>query len=229
MMEDRVALIADVTDSRKIAVFRERRDQLLAELSRGHRQAGWSDFDYAVTAWDEFQGLINAPVFLPRVVWALWRTFRPWSLRLALGIGPVERMTGAGDTTPLNQAVTGKAFYRARTALDELDSPRQGMSRMRLRVGPPEDSRAQACNGVLRLADALVQDITDRQWQIIDRYEQSGKQKQVAAELDVAESTVSRSLASARYWELQASLSDLAGSLAGPMGHTVDSSATGPD
>ncbi len=226
-MPERVALIADVTDSRRITGFPERRDRLLAALSARHRENGWTEFDYTVTAWDEFQGLIDQPATLPRVVWEFWRAFRPWSLRLALGIGPVERVPDGGASNPLNQAVTGEAFYRARAALEALDSPRHGMSRVRLKVGAPDDPRAVACNAVLRLADALVQDITDRQWQVIDRYEASGKQTEVAAALEVAESTVSRSLASARYWELQASLSELGELLSGPIGHTVGSTATG--
>jgi hypothetical protein len=215
-MSDRVALIADVADSRRIEDFPARRDQRLARLSRRHRDSGWIDFDYAVTAWDEFQGLVLEPRRLPRVVWDLWCAFRPWSLRLAAGIGPVEPVAGPAPGTPLNQAVTGEAFYRAREALEALDSPRHGLSRVRLQVGAEDDSRALACNAVLRLADALVQDITERQWEVIGLYERSGKQADVAAELGVAESTVSRSLASARYWELKASLSNLGELLAEP-------------
>jgi len=228
-MSDCAALIADVADSRQIDGFPERRDRLLSELSGKHRAAGWTRFDYAVTAWDEFQGLIEVPARLPRVAWDFWCAFRPWSLRLALGIGPVERISDAHASMPLNQAVTGRAFYRARAALEELDSPRHGMSRVRLRVGAPGDARAVACNAVLRLADALVQDITDRQWQVIEHYERSGKQTEVAAALDVAESTVSRSLASARYWELQASLSELDDLLSAPIPNRVDFSAEESD
>lgn len=228
-MDDRVALIADVADSRRIADFPEQRDRLLTRLSRRHRENGWTRFDYAVTAWDEFQGLIDQPAALPRVVWDFWWTFRPWSLRLALGIGPVDQMAGAGEAMPLNQAVTGEAFYRARAALDALDSPRHGLSRVHLQVGAPEDGRAVACNAVLRLADALVQDITERQWEIISQYERSGKQTEVAAAVGVAESTVSRSLASARYWELKASLAELGELLAGLIGRSVSPSSKDPD
>jgi len=226
-MDHRVALIADVTDSRRITEFGERRDRLLSQLSKRHRTAGWISHDYAVTAWDEFQGLVDSPASVPAIVWALWRAFRPWSLRLALGIGPVERTGGTDDSVPLNQAVTGAAFYRARAALEELDSPRHGMSRVRLCVGAPDDPRALACNAVLRLGDALVQDITDRQWEVIERYERSGKQKSVAADLGVAESTVSRSLASARYWEVQTSLAELAELLGAAFGPAAAASLEG--
>lgn len=228
-MTHRAALIADVADSRRIADFARRRDCVLGDLSERHKAAGWTDFDYAVTAWDEFQGLVNAPAMLPRVAWDLWRAFRPWSLRLAFGIGPVERASSGDSTQALNEAVTGEAFYRARAALELLDSPRHGLSRVRLQAGAPSDPRAMACNAVLRLADALVQDVTDRQWEVIERYEHSGKQTEVAAALGVAESTVSRSLASARYWEIRASLSELGKLLDGPIGHTGDPATTGGD
>jgi hypothetical protein len=228
-MVERVALIADVADSRQISDFPDRRDRLLAELSRRHRAKGWTDTDYAVTAWDEFQGLLDRPACLPEVVWAFWLSFRPWSLRLALGIGAVERVPDASADAPLNRTVTGEAFYRARTALDELDAPRQGASRVRVRVGPADDARARTANAVLRLADALAQDITDRQWQVIDCYERLGKQAEVAEALAVSESTISRGLASARYWEIRASLIELSELLDAGLRHTDGLSARGSD
>lgn len=208
-MTEFVALIADVADSRQVEDFPGRRDRLLAELSARHRRRGWSRFDYAVTAWDEFQGLLTRPQWLPEVVWDLWRAFQPLSLRVGVGFGEVEFAADAADGRPLNEAVTGAAFYRAREALDQLDAPTHGMSRVRVRVVAADPVRAATCNAVLRLADALVQDITDRQWQVIDHYEQAGKQTDVAAELGVSTSTVSRTLASARYREIRASLCEL--------------------
>lgn len=213
-MSDALALIADVADSRNIHDFPARRDRLLDEVSARHRELGWSGVAYAVTAWDEFQGLIDEPDRLPLVVWDFWRTFQPWSLRLGFGIGAVERDGRVADGLPLNRAVTGEAFFHARSALDRLSEPRHGLGRVRVRVAGDDASRVSACNGVLRLADALVGDITDRQWQVIGEYEQLGKQTDVARRLEVSESTVSRTLAVSRYWEIKASLSDLERTLA---------------
>jgi hypothetical protein len=206
---DAVALIADVADSRRITDFPARRDRVLAALSDRHRAQGWIEFDYAVTAWDEFQGLVERPAALPGLVWDFWRVFQPWSLRLALGIGPVERVSGPEARLPLNEAVTGSAFYLAREALEALDGAGHGRSRVRVRVAATRPEPATGANAVLRLADALAQDITERQWQVIGHYEQSGKQTDVAAALGVSESTISRTLASARYWEIGASLEEL--------------------
>lgn len=227
-METRVAVIADVADSRRVGDFPGRRDRLLADLSRRHRLRGWIGLDYAVTAWDEFQGLWHEPSTLPAAVWDLWKAFQPMSLRLALGIGQIERVPGHGKQDALNKVVTGPAFYRAREALDALDSPRHGMSRVRVRVAAEDARIADGCNAVLRLADALTQDITERQWEVIGHYEQCGRQTEVAEALEVSESTVSRSLASARYREIHASLTELEQWLAAVIGDTepgVDSGA----
>lgn len=217
-MSEFVALIADVADSRQVEDFPRQRDRLLAKLSERHRGRGWSEYDYAVTAWDEFQGLLTTPRWLPGAVWELWRYFQPLSVRIGVGFGKVEFAPDATGRTPLNEAVTGQAFYHAREALDQLDAPVHGMSRVRIRVVAPDSVVAATCNAVLRLADALVQDITGRQWQVIEHYERAGKQAEVAAELGVSSSTVSRTLASARYRELRTSLSELGEVLAGGSG-----------
>src|SRR5690554_6015921 len=206
-MPEFVALIADVAGSRQLEGFPSRRDRLLEALSKRHRDRGWCDFDYAVTAWDEFQGLLTAPRWLPEALWDLWRSFQPLSLRVGVGFGDIETAPNAASGTPLNQAVTGTAFYRAREALDMIDAPPHGLGRVRIQVVADDAHLAAACNAVLRLADALVQDVTERQWQVIDGYERLGKQSEVAAVLDVSTSTISRTLASARYRELRASLS----------------------
>lgn len=219
-MRTRIALLADVQDSRGIENFAPLRDRALADLSRRHRERGWCEMDYAVTAWDEFQGLLSDPAALPHVLWDVWREFRPMRLRLAIGGGGVERMADAPADATVNTAFTGDAFYRAREALASLDAPRHGMSRVRIAAAWDDPLLEAACNSVLRLADALVGDITPRQWQVIDCYEKLGKQTEVAAALDKSESTISRSLASARYWELGASLNDLAQVIAARLAQT---------
>lgn len=204
-----VALLADVQESRAIEDFSRLRDRALADLSRRHRQQGWCEMDYAVTAWDEFQGLLIDPTALPAAVWDIWRTFEPARLRLAIGGGAVESVRLSDEPPTVNTAFTGEAFYLARDALGKLATPRHGMSRVLVGVAWNDPVIQAACNSVLRLADALSQDITARQWEIIGLYEKLGKQTEVAAALDKSESTISRSLAASRYWEVMASLDEL--------------------
>ena len=207
-MDTQVALIIDVADSRRVEDFPAQRDDLLVTLSQRHRHKGWIAADYAVTAWDEFQALVVAPVSLPWVVWDILLQVYPVSLRIAIGGGEVEHY-GKGNK-PINQSATGEAFYLAREAMNGLRKPRHGAEQARMALRWNEPLIEAAGNGILRLADALIARITRKQWEIISMYEQFRKQADVAEALEKSESTISRSLSSAHYWEIQASLRDLA-------------------
>lgn len=206
-MDTRIALIIDVADSRLVEDFPDQRDDLLESLSQRHRRNGWIDADYAVTAWDEFQALIIAPASLPWVIWDTLVAVYPVSIRMAIGGGRVERLADQGR--PINQSATGEAFYLARQAMDRLRKPRRGAQQVRMAVRWNEPLIEAAGNGILRLVDVLVGRITRTQWENIAMYEQTRKQADVAEALSKSESTVSRSLATAQYWEIRASLEDL--------------------
>ncbi len=201
-----VALIADVQHSRRLQKFPQRRDQALARLSASHRASGALDADYAVTAWDEFQGLLIAPAHLPRVLWDLYAEFQPMKLRLGIGAGLVERLPGAG---PINETATGPAFIHAREALQQVSTARRGVGVARLAVVWPDPGLQAALNASLRLLDLLIDQITPTQWNVIRSFEDLGRQDLVANTLKRNESTISRSLAAAHYWDIQASLADL--------------------
>lgn len=205
-MNTYVVIIGDVEDSREAPDFARHRDRALGELSRRHRDAGWTDADYAVSTWDEFQVVLSVPAALPRVIWDIHRAFHPLRVRLAVGGGAVERLDDGGD---VNRSATGEAFYRAREALEGLSGRRHGTGRVRIAVGWNDPAVAASLNAALRLVDVLVGEITATQWEVIGHYESLGHQGEVARALEKSESTISRSLAAARYWEIQASLGDL--------------------
>jgi len=206
-VDTQVALIIDVADSRRIKDFAGQRDQLIETLSLRHRRNGWTDADYAVTAWDEFQGLVVAPASLPALIWDLVLNVYPISLRIAIGGGAVERH--ADQRLPINRAATGEAFFLAREAMDALRNPRRGAEQARMALRWSDSLVEAAGNAVLRLVDVLVGRITRKQWEVIAGYEQLRKQADVAAVLQKSGSTVSRSLSSAHYWEIRSSLEDL--------------------
>lgn len=210
-MNARCVLIVDVVESRRIRDFAAQRDHLVTTLSRRHRQRGWIKLDYAVTAWDEFQGLVETPQKLPWVLWDLWLQTHPIKLRVGFGGGAVERHGDNGR--PLNEAVTGEAFFLAREALEHARSRTGAMSRVALRWN--DEVVEAASNGVLRLIDALVGRFSKTQWQVISAYEELRKQSDVATALAKSESTISRSLSSAQYWRIRASLEDLEKVLSG--------------
>ncbi|MCC5864323.1 MAG: hypothetical protein JJU31_04295 [Wenzhouxiangella sp.] len=207
-MDTQVALIVDVADSRRIKDFPGQRDQLMETISLRHRRNGWMDADYAVTAWDEFQGLLVAPASLPALIWDLLLAANPVSLRIAVGGGLVERHPDR--RLPINRAATGEAFFLAREAMETLRNPCRGAEQARIAMRWNDPLIEAAGNAVLRLVDVLVGRITRKQWEVIAGYEQFRKQTEVAKALEKSESTVSRSLSSARYWEIRSSLHDLA-------------------
>ena len=192
--------MCDVMNSRDVARFKDVRDSKLDALSESHLAAGWIAAPYAVTAWDEFQGLTAGVGVAPRIMWSLTTAFYPLHLRIGIGIGAVE--TELADDAPLNQAATGEAFFRARAALDLVKRGRD----------PRYDPSSQAVSGdrsvdlflntTLHLSDALVARATPSQWEIILEYERVGRQDRVAAKLGKAESTVSRALKRAYYWQM---------------------------
>jgi hypothetical protein len=201
-------IIGDVQDSRAVVDFPRHRNRVLARLSKTHRAQGWVDSAYAVTAWDEFQALLIRPEKLPWMIWDIYRVFQPMALTIGVGGGAVERVPGR-RRGPINETATGEAFILARQALEAVATPRRGTGHARLAVSCPQAALSHALNAALRLVDVLVAEITETQWRVIDSYEELGRQDRVADALDRNESTISRSLAAARYWDLKATLGDV--------------------
>jgi hypothetical protein len=200
-------IIGDVQGSRSVSAFPRRRNRVLGQLSKQHHANGWIDADYAVTAWDEFQVLFIQPAILPWALWDIYRAFQPMTLRLGIGGGTVERTRGKG---PINETATGEAFILARTALEDAASTRRAAGQSRLGVACADPALTHALSASLRLVDVLVADITDTQWRVIASLERFGRQDRVAKALKRNVSTISRSLAAARYWDIRASLTDVA-------------------
>lgn len=206
-MNAHVAIIADVVNSREFADFAARRDRALQALQQQHGSQALTASDYAITAWDEFQVLLAGQAALPQVMWDLQREFYPLRLRLGIGCGEVQWARRQRDA--VNEAASGEAFFLAREALDAISDQARGGSRSEILVRWNEPDLQHAINACARLLDVLLAGITAAQWQVINAYEQLGRQDAVAAALEKTPSTISRTLRSANYWEIKASLDDL--------------------
>jgi hypothetical protein len=187
-------------NSRDVARFKDVRDSKLDALSKAHRASGWIAAAYAVTAWDEFQGLTAAIDAAPRAMWSLVTAFYPLHLRIGIGIGEV--VTEFADHAPLNEAATGEAFFRARAALDLVKHGRDPRYDPSSQADSGEREVDLFLNSTLHLLDALVARATPSQWEVILEYERLGRQDRVAAKLGKAESTISRALKRAYYWQM---------------------------
>lgn len=204
-------ILADVVSSRGVADFKNVRDERLAAISTAHREAGWVAYDYAVTAGDEFQNIVDAPQHVPALVFDLRRRFRPLDLWIAIGLGTIESRPQAGEA--VNVAGSGEAFELARAAMGHLRDPAahpwpdEASSRFARKYTFLTAFRSRGAqvdasvNIIYRLLDSLLQGTTERQWQTIDAYEEHHRLDRAAEKLGIDESTASRNLHRASYWQ----------------------------
>jgi SatD family (SatD) len=190
---------ADIVESRKIEAFRKHRDQKLRPASKIHLGENLIVSNYAVTAWDEFQGILTRPSHVPRVIFDLRRLFQPMQLRIAVGIGRVSEPRKA----PTNVFSGGEAFERAREAADQMKKDKGAKLRHRTRFASAEELFDQVVNTIYDLHDSLIQSTTPRQWDTINVLRATGAQELTAKKLKLYRSTISRNLRRGFYWQME--------------------------
>jgi hypothetical protein len=193
-------LLVDVADSSSVADFREGRDRRIATLTALHREKDRVAADYTVTAWDEFQSVSWQLEQLPHVLLDIRQIFAPWEVYIAVGCGSVF---GWHSSRPINEALSGEAFERARAAMDALKSAKGDKYRRLSQFLTGDAERDSLLNLIYGLHDSLVQQITERQWQTIGAALLLGNQEDVAGKLGVQPSTVTRNLKRGHYWQMR--------------------------
>jgi hypothetical protein len=196
-----VVLTADIVGSQHITDLPRRRDAVLKPLSRRHLEDGRVLSRYTVTAWDEFQNVLSRPQELADVVWDLRLAFRPHiELKIGVGIGSIDTLPG--PDTPLNEESGGEAFLRARQASDHLVQSR-GKYPLRTAIRSGDTDLDRTLNLIYLLMDSLLSNLSDRQWETIAAYVETGLQDKAAERLKVGTSTVSRNLQRGFFWQLE--------------------------
>lgn len=154
--------------------------------------------EYAITAWDEFQAILKKPEYIPKVALDLRRLFYPIELWIAIGIGEVSEPY----KKPVNVFSGGPAFERARAAADELKK-KTGKLRTLTRIQSNNSAFDIVANTIYDLHDALISNITKKQWDTINSYLETRHQELTARKLNLDVSTVSRNLKRGHYWAIQ--------------------------
>ena len=205
-MRDRnyAVVTADIVSSRHVAQFRRNRDRKLLPLSSQHMKEGLIVSEYAVTAWDEFQAILKKIEYLPQVVFDLRRKFQPMNLWIAIGIGHVSEPY----KKPVNVFSGGAAFELAREAADDLKR-RGAKDGVFTQIRSGLESFDVVANTLYHLHDALLQTVTAKQWETINRYVETQHQGSTAKKLGLDVSTVSRNLKRGHYWAMQEAKSAL--------------------
>lgn len=190
-------LTADIAGSREIDDFPSERDKRLRPVTRLHRTSGLIASDYAITAWDEFEGLLTALEHIPQVLLDLRRLFHPLQLRVAIGIGDVSNPT----RKPVNVFAGGSAFERARKAITQLNAERMTLARSTLFLSDSSEFDT-IMNALYQLHDTLVQRISTKQWEAINLQLKAKSQDATAQRLRLDKSSISRRLRRGYYWQL---------------------------
>lgn len=190
-------ITADVVNSRKVDVFRPKRDRSLSKITKLHLDQRLILSPYAVTAWDEFQVILRKPEHAPRVILDLRRVFYPLQLWIAVGIGHVSEPR----KRPVNQYAGGEAFERAREAAERLKS---GSPKYRLLTSFESGLEIfdTIANTTYLLQDTLLEGTTAKQWATINTQMEMGRQELTAKKLALDISTVSRNLKRGFFWQL---------------------------
>src|SRR5438309_5323260 len=110
----------DIVEYQHIEEFHRKRDQKLRHMAKLHVERKWILSEYAITAWDEFEGILSRPTNLPAVILDLRRQFHPFELWIGIGIGQVTEPY----RKPVNVFAGGEAFERAREAMNHLTAKR---------------------------------------------------------------------------------------------------------
>jgi SatD family (SatD) len=192
------AITCDIVGSRQIEEFRRKRDQKLRRISKLHVERKWILSEYAITAWDEFEGILSRPTNVPAVIVDLRRHFHPFELWIGIGIGEVTEP----HKKPVNVFAGGEAFERAREAMNKL-KPKRSKTGVLTSFVTGNKMFDLIGDTVYQLHDSLLQSISNKQWETINVLMETSGQELAAKKLGLNKSTISRNLRRGFWWQIQ--------------------------
>lgn len=187
----RYVVLGDVIGSRKID-DREAFRRTFAEARERIADAYEADFaagPSVLKGIDELGAVMTDLATLYDVVLELQDALYPHAIRIAVASGEIE-VGGNGDVAHMD----GEAFHRATELLEsiEADGLRVGLD---TGVDPLDTAVADEINLLVHLRESW----TDRQRDVVARYERAGTQRAVADELGVSQQAVSNVLQGAAW------------------------------
>jgi hypothetical protein len=201
-------LVADVVQSSIRADFRKLLGQKLRTVTNRHLRQKLIKLPYSVTAGDEFQTVVENLPQIPKLILDLRANMRPLSIRVGIGIGGISDKI----QPPVNR-LSGEAFLKARDAIDIVKKGSLYKFDVLTAFQSNDELFDETINLIYGLQDTLVRNITSKQWKTIHAaLDEPTKQEDIAEELNLNVSTVSRNLRRGYYWQL-AETARIAGSI----------------
>lgn len=206
-----VAVIGDMKSSRRLDARRAVQAHLkevLDTINRVYPEDLASSF--MITLGDEFQGLLKTGASAIYMIDRIEREMYPVRLRFGLGVGKIT--TDIDSNMPLG--ADGPAYYNARRMIDELKaSEKKKMeSKTNIKIEVQDNAElSELLNTLFALLTAVKETWTARQVEIINAYLQGGgTQKDAARVLNINQSNVQKSLASAHFYTYRKAVESVA-------------------
>ena len=201
-------LVADVVQSSIRADFRKLLGQILRTVTNRHLRQKLIKLPYSVTAGDEFQTVVENLPQIPKLILDLRANMRPLSIRVGIGIGRISDKI----QPPVNR-LSGEAFLKARDAIDIVKKGSLYKFDVLTAFQSKDELFDETINLIYGLQDTLVRNITSKQWKTIHTVlDEPTKLEDIAEQLNLNVSTVSRNLRRGYYWQL-AETARIAGSI----------------
>jgi hypothetical protein len=181
-------IVADVVGSSRTQDLRSVLGARLRRVTAAHLHEKRIRLPYAVTAGDEFQTVAHDLSQIPGLLFDLRRRMRPLQLRIGIGIGRI-----AGHLRPPVNQLGGQAFEFARTAIGETKEGRLHSGKV-TRFHSENEEFDLVANLIYNLHDALVGQLSEKQWRTVDAYLAKGRVDLAAKTLRINASTASRNL-----------------------------------
>ena len=192
-------LIADVMNSSSRIDIRQRLTKSLDSASARHQQQKLIKLPYSITAGDEFQTVAAHLSAIPSLILDLRTSLQPLSLRIGVGIAPIFDRIAA----PVNR-MTGPAFQSARNAIKSIEGRLNYKFETATWFQTPNQQFDQTINLIYGLHDTFALKVTPKQWENIAKAlrQPDATIDQIAKNLKLDASTVSRNLKRGYYWQM---------------------------
>ena len=188
-------IVSDVVGSSRTRDLRSVLGAKLRIVTIAHLEEKRIRLPYAVTAGDEFQTVANDLGQIPGLIFDLRRRMRPLQLRIGIGIGLIP-----GHLRPPVNQLGGQAFEFARMAIGETKEGRLHSGKI-TRFRSENKEFDLVANLIYNLHDALVGNLSEKQWRTVDAYLAKGRVDLAARALRINASTASRNLGRSHLWQ----------------------------
>lgn len=187
MVQKYCVVLGDVVESRKIEdreAFQKTLQTTLDTINEEFGDSVQAPFTI-LKGVDEIGGVLKSVHPLVTIQRRLARALHPQQIRLAAVVGEIDVNVASGDVS----AMDGEAFARADGVLTELES-----ADLTFELEGTMPVLDELLSDEINLLDMFRETWTERQVEIISKYEQLDSQKEVAESLDISPQAVSNAL-----------------------------------